>query len=165
MFDTASAYQSFAEDGTDLAPGPPANAVGFFIEDDAIKGIAEQFALTDHIAVAAVTCGRVDGRAKFVRQRPQRFQERSKRGRVMAIIQNDSSAVEFKEIEAPWRMFEVGNERFQAGKDDFARHSQYPNSGGGGQGVFDLESNVAAVRQWHSFQADQRDLVWSLSVD
>ena len=54
--------QSLAEQADDLAFGPAAEIV-VLVEDDAIEGRAEELALADDVAVAAVAGRRVDARA------------------------------------------------------------------------------------------------------
>ena len=63
----AAPRHALAEQGHDLALGPAAQVV-VFVQDHAVEGVAEQFALADHVAVAAVAGGRVDDGAPLVRE-------------------------------------------------------------------------------------------------
>src|SRR5581483_5165039 len=128
-----------AEDGVNLAPSPATDAVLLLIENDPIEGVTQQFRLANHVAIAAVAGSRVDSGAELVRQRLERLQQRGERGSIVAVIQNDRSAIEIEKIEAGRRVFKIGDKRFQTGKDDLARNAQHPDSRSGSQRVFHLE--------------------------
>ena len=75
--------------------------VGILVHHDALEVPGEHPPLVDDVGVTSIAGGGIDGRATDMRQPGHRLADLLERGRVVAIVADDSDAVEREEIEAP----------------------------------------------------------------
>jgi hypothetical protein len=121
--------------------------------------------LADHVAVAAVAgCG-VERDAAAVRELLEGLDHRRERRHVVAVIDNHCGPVDLQQVEAARQSLHVGAKRLQARADRLARQAHAPGGADGGEHVFDLEGDPAAVRQRHTRERHQRHLALAFAED
>ena len=151
----ATGTKPFLEEGHDFALGTSAGVL-IFIEEHAIECVGELPPLADHVAVSAVAGRGVHNGPVLVRELIEHVDQSLKRGRVVAIVQNDGRAVDLEQVEAAGNRLRISPEDCQGILDDLERNTKRPARRHRSEHVFHLEPNATASGERNVGQVRQR---------
>ena len=115
--------------------------------------------MTHEIAIPSITGGGVDHQALLLREMGQRPGQRFDRRGIVAVVDHAGRAIDINDIEPARIEVEVSLERLGPQADQLGWDADGPGRGNGGERVFDVEFDAAAIGQRDAVDADDGNLV------